>query len=193
MIENLLRNTKTSLDNLITNMRPYFKNILAKTKTYFNDLLTITRPYLKNLIKIVKELPKPDFRKLTVKAVNFRLKKQRNSVDETPNLKYIIQLSNSDIDFHNQFLRTLSEEYDSDLRAYLLCIEMEAPRAAAAKVSKLKDKLHILGMKNAFRFAERHQRKLQKGNKSSDRKFKKILAKTNRFLENQLQVYQLIN
>ncbi|MFS4493262.1 hypothetical protein [Maribacter sp. 2308TA10-17] len=157
------------------------------------NLLINLKPYFKVLVDKLKNLPKPNFHHKLVEIFRAEINRRRNISQEVPNLSYIKTLSNTDIEFHNEFLKTLSEEYSSDLRAYLFCIENGAPRAAASKVSKLKDKLNILGMKNAFSFAERHQRKLQKGNKSSDRKFKKILARADHFLNKQQQIYKLVN
>ena len=157
------------------------------------NLLTNLKPYSKNFVDKLKYLPKPDFHHRLVKMLQSELTLKHNALEEAPDLSYIKTLSNSDIDFQNKFLKTLSEEYASDLRAYLFCIENGAPRAAASNVSKLKDKFNILGMKKAFSFAERHQRKLQKGNKSSDRKFKQILAKADLFLNKQQQIYKLVN
>jgi len=157
------------------------------------NLLSNSRMYFENLVAKVKKVPISNFHFKIPKNLNFSMARGKKNIEEVPNLSYIKELSNSDMDFQNKFLKTLSEEYASELNAYQFCIEMGAPRAAAAKVGKLKDKLSILGMKNAFRFAERHQRKLQKGNKSSDGQFKKILAKGNRFLNSQLQVYELSN
>ncbi|TMM58359.1 hypothetical protein FEE95_02710 [Maribacter algarum] len=157
------------------------------------NLLSNSQMHVKKIIENLKKILKPSFLNTLDKSFNLSFRNGNSSLEEVPNLSYIKELSNADIDFQNKFLRTFMEEFTSELKAYQFCIDMGAPRAAAGKVAKLKDKLNILGMKNAFRFAERHQRKLQKGNKSSDGQFKKILAKGNRFLANQLQVYELIN
>ncbi len=156
------------------------------------NLLINLKPYSKSFESKLKNLQIPNFDYRWIRTFRSRIKRKQSVFDEAPNLSYIKTLSNSDVEFHNEFLKALSGEYTADLRAYFFCIEMGAPKAAASKVNKLKDKLNILGMKQAFSFAERHQRKLQKGNKSSDRRFKEILAKADRFLSKQQQIYKLV-
>jgi hypothetical protein len=161
---------KIKTNNLLVSFRKKFQGILHKSKTKLKTSLKdgISRTF------------------------NFRFL-EKNSIKEEPNLKYIRELSNSDINFQNEFIKTFSDEYSAELQAYLFCIQLGATRAAAVKVGKLKDKFNILGMKKAFKLATRHQLKLQRGNKSSDGKFKEILAQGHDFLKNDLHGYQLSN
>ncbi|WP_273565582.1 Hpt domain-containing protein [Maribacter halichondriae] len=107
-----------------------------------------------------------------------------NYIEETPNLSYVVELvGTSDFDFEQKFVAILKQEFTSDLGKYLFHIKNEEPRAAAEIVHKLKHKLSVLGMKESFILAERHQMELQTGNTELDSEFKKILKVVDTFLE----------
>lgn len=114
-----------------------------------------------------------------------------NYREEHPNLAYVVELAGtSDFDFERKFIAILKQEFTWDLGKYLFHIKHNEPRAAAEIVHKLKYKIGVLGMSQAFEFAEEHKEKLHVGDTSLDENFKKILKKIDVFLKMQNVDYQ---
>ena len=109
-------------------------------------------------------------------GINFR--------EEQPNLSYVVELTGTaDFDFEQKFVAILKQEFTWELGKYLHHINQEEPRAAAERVHKLKYKIKVLGMIQAFELAELHQEKLQIGDMGLDPNFKKILKNIDNFLK----------
>ena len=109
-----------------------------------------------------------------------------NYREEYPNLAYVVELAGtSDFDFERKFVAILKQEFSWDLGKYLYHIKQEEPRAAAEIVHKLKYKIGVLGMTQAYEFAEQHKEKLHVGDMSLDGDFKKTLKKIDSFLKMQ--------
>lgn len=102
---------------------------------------------------------------------------------ETPNLSYVVELvGTEDFDFERKFVDLLKIEFTSDLGKYLYHIKIDEPRAAAEIVHKLKYKFSVLGMQNAFEFAEKHKERLHCGDMGLVDPFKRILKTVSLFL-----------
>jgi len=107
-----------------------------------------------------------------------------NYREERPNLAYVVVLAGtSDFDFERKFIAILKQEFTWDLGKYLYHIKLEEPRAAAEIVHKLKYKIGVLGMSQAYEFAEQHKEKLHVGDMSLDHDFQKVLKKIDNFLK----------
>ncbi len=103
-------------------------------------------------------------------------------LNELPNLSFVRNLSQFDLDFQTRFIVTLREEFANNYFAYQYHSEMEEPRATAEIVHRLKYVFSFLGMHGAFDLAERHQEKLQIGDAGLQTQFGRILQKVKQFL-----------
>ena len=102
---------------------------------------------------------------------------------ETPNLSYVEEIAGDDCDFTQRFVKRFKEEFLWEVGMYLRYIKKKEPRAAAEIVAKSKYKLSMLGLENAFDFANSHEENLHLGDISMHSDFQKILRKVGEFLK----------
>lgn len=102
---------------------------------------------------------------------------------ELPNLSYMMEIAGQDDDFAQRFMKLFKEEFLWEVGMYLRHINKKEPRAAAEIVAQSKYKLSMLGLENAYDFANTHAENLQVGDLSMDTDFRNILEKVNTFLE----------
>ncbi|MFS4455984.1 Hpt domain-containing protein [Maribacter sp. 2304DJ31-5] len=102
---------------------------------------------------------------------------------EQPNLNYVKKLAGDDIDFENEFIALIKEEFPIERNTYLDHIEGEQLREASEIVHKLKHKFNILGMEGAYRFAVLYEERLCTGNIEMDMDFRTILKTIETYLK----------
>ncbi|MFS4493261.1 hypothetical protein [Maribacter sp. 2308TA10-17] len=102
---------------------------------------------------------------------------------EAPNLSYVEEIAGNDHIFMKRFIKLFKEEFLWEVGMYLRYINEKEPRSAAEIVSKSKYKLSMLGLENAFDFANTHEENLQAGDLSMHSGFQRILKIVNEFLK----------
>jgi len=70
-----------------------------------------------------------------------------------PNLEYIRKLADGSETFEHKMRGILKDEFPIEKQAFLKAYEMDQYKEAAEMVHKLKHKLGMLGMKQAYDFA----------------------------------------
>jgi len=105
-------------------------------------------------------------------------------MQETPNLKYIKELSGADNTFELKFVEVLKEEFPTEMQTYLEYVNSQHNlKSAAEMVHKLKHKFNILSMHNAYTLAVAYEEELLAGNSSTHAQFSAILEQINAYLK----------
>ncbi|TLF44415.1 Hpt domain-containing protein [Maribacter aurantiacus] len=102
---------------------------------------------------------------------------------EQPNLEYINQLSGDDMDFKQQFITILKEEFPLEKEVYYDHVENARLKQTADIVHKIKHKFNILGLHNSYEVAVRYEKELLEGRTHSETEFKSILKKVETYLD----------
>lgn len=95
---------------------------------------------------------------------------------DQPNMNYITQLADGDIEFEQQFIHILKEELPKEKEQYLAAILKADYGQASAVVHKLKHKFNILGMENAYHLSVKYEDQLKAHTKGLDQQFIGVLA-----------------
>lgn len=101
---------------------------------------------------------------------------------EQPNLDYIKQLSGSDIEFENKFITILKEEFPQEKNEYTKLLTANNTEDTALIVHKLKHKLNILGLHNAYRLAVTYEEELRQGDTKLKDEFANVLESIELYL-----------
>lgn len=102
---------------------------------------------------------------------------------ETPNLEYVDNLADGDAVFRQKFIGILKQEFPLEYKAYLETIENSFFREASELVHKIKHKLNVLGLHNAYTLAVQHENELRKEQFSFKEEFISILQVVERYLK----------
>lgn len=102
---------------------------------------------------------------------------------ETPNLEYVDNLADGDEAFRQKFIAILKEEFPKEKKEYLDTVENSLFREASEHVHKIKHKLNVLGLHNAYTLAVRYENELRKGGQSFRQDFLSILKEVERYLK----------
>lgn len=102
---------------------------------------------------------------------------------ETPNLTYIDNLAEGDEAFRQKFIGILKEEFPTEKTEYLTAIEASLFREASEHVHKIKHKLNVLGIQNAYTLAVQHENELRNGEHSLKKEFLLILQDVEDYLK----------
>ena len=102
---------------------------------------------------------------------------------EQPNLSYIQQLSGGDQAFEKKLLDVVKQELPIEISQFKHNLESSNFAEAAANVHKLKHKIIILGLVNAYRTAELYEEQLREGNNEMQTEFEEILERMLMFLQ----------
>ncbi len=95
---------------------------------------------------------------------------------EQPNLNYIDQLAEGDIEFREKFIEIIKNEFPQELIVYKNAIKELNTIAAADIVHKLKHKFNILSMKEAYSFSVIYEDELRAHKVDMDKDFQLILG-----------------
>ncbi|MDY0781508.1 Hpt domain-containing protein [Tenacibaculum sp. IB213877] len=101
---------------------------------------------------------------------------------EKPNINYIQELSGGDVEFEQKILTILKTELPEEIAHYKKAIKNQNFKESAQSVHKLKHKISILGLENAYRFAEQYEKELNSGIAAQHPSFLKILESMSQFL-----------
>lgn len=102
---------------------------------------------------------------------------------ETPNLKYIKQLAGDDVAFEQKFIAILKDEFPVEKQEYIKTLREGKTNETALIVHKLKHKLNILGLENAYRLAVTYEEELKMENTALKKEFSGILDTIESYLK----------
>lgn len=102
---------------------------------------------------------------------------------EYPNLDYIKKLAGDDVSFENKFISILKDEFPTEKSEYSSVLKAGKTDETALIVHKLKHKLNILGLENAYRLAVTYEEDLKKGDTKLKDQFSTILETIESYLK----------
>jgi HPt (histidine-containing phosphotransfer) domain-containing protein len=102
---------------------------------------------------------------------------------ETPNLEYLDNLADGDTAFRQKFIGILKEEFPIEQEEYLDTMKNVLFREASEHVHKIKHKLNVLGLHNAYTLAVQHENELRNGEQSLKEEFLSILKVVEHYLK----------
>ncbi|MAU16983.1 MAG: histidine kinase [Muricauda sp.] len=102
---------------------------------------------------------------------------------ETPNLEYVDKLAEGDEAFRQKFIAILKEELPKEKIEYHDTIKSSLLQEASEHVHKIKHKLNVLGMHNAYTMAVQHENELRNGEQSFKEEFLSILNDVEHYLK----------
>nr|WP_321413562.1 Hpt domain-containing protein [uncultured Allomuricauda sp.] len=102
---------------------------------------------------------------------------------ESPNLAYVDNLADGDEAFRQKFIGILKEEFPLEKMEYITAIESSLFREASEHVHKIKHKLNVLGIHNAYTLAVQHENELRNGEQSFKQEFLLILQNVENYLK----------
>lgn len=85
---------------------------------------------------------------------------------EKPDLSYLNSLSGGDKSFENKILEVIREEFPGELNEYTENVTNQKLTSAAENVHKIKHKISILGLKETYGLAVKHEHLLKASNTS---------------------------
>ena len=102
---------------------------------------------------------------------------------ETPNLEYVDNLADGDVGFRLKFIGILKEEFPMEKKEYESSMDDSLFREGSEHVHKIKHKLNVLGLHEAYTLAVQHENELRNGNYSFKQEFLLILQEVERYLK----------
>lgn len=102
---------------------------------------------------------------------------------ESPNLNYIKQLSDGDLDFENQLIQVIKIELPQEIEQYNLAIKSKNYNTAADLVHKLKHKISALGLVVGYQTAVDYEVHLRQSNLELKIEFDTILKSILNFVD----------
>ena len=103
---------------------------------------------------------------------------------KNPNLKYIDDLAGEDEGFRRKFITILKTEFPLELDLYENYMRHEQFSSAAESVHKIKHKLGITSMDEAYEIAILFEEELKVGSKTSQIAFESELKRLSDFINN---------
>ncbi|SHJ28666.1 hypothetical protein [Pseudozobellia thermophila] len=92
-----------------------------------------------------------------------------------PNIDYIKQLAGDDLEFEQQFISILKDEFPIEHQEYLDHVENDRYKETALIVHKINHKFNILGLEESYHFAQQYEADLKLENTDKETEFKEIL------------------
>lgn len=102
---------------------------------------------------------------------------------DIPNMNYIDELSGDDLEFKDNFIKILKNEFPLEKLEYLDNINNNRTDAASQNVHKLKHKMNILGLEESYRVAVIFEEELRLGNIRLKDDFMKIMNTIENYLK----------
>ena len=102
---------------------------------------------------------------------------------QSPNLKYIEELSGEDELFKKKFISILKEEFPIERQEYQDNLLNKRFNKTSENVHKLKHKLNILGLHECYSLAVRYELELKNGKSSFSKEFDNILCNVASYLK----------
>lgn len=100
-----------------------------------------------------------------------------------PNLEYIKQLANGDLEFEKTLISILKKEFPEEKKRYEQLLKTQEFKETAAIVHKIKHKINILGLKDAVTLAANYEKELNQKKCSLQKEFNDVLSKITIFLD----------
>lgn len=104
-------------------------------------------------------------------------------MNEVPNLDYIKEIAGGNDEFEKKFLNIIQTEFPEEKRDYLQFLEIGQLEESANVVHKIKHKLGILGLTNAYEMAIKYEEDLNSGNTNLKADFAQVLKSVEEFIE----------
>ena len=104
-------------------------------------------------------------------------------MEEKPNLLYIKKLAGEDLAFEAKFIAIIKEEFPLEVNEYMRCVIDQQFKETAEIVHKLKHKLNILGLEQAYKLAVQYEEDLHNSETKLDKKFRIILKNIENFIK----------
>ncbi len=101
---------------------------------------------------------------------------------ETPNLSYIKELADGDIEFEANLISILKKELPKEKEAFIESVREKNYQNSAEHVHKIKHKISILGLEKSYDFAISFEEELKNGNPKRYDTFLSILQSMEEFL-----------
>lgn len=102
---------------------------------------------------------------------------------ETPNLKYIKELSGGDVSFEENIVTILKKEFPEEVLLFSKNFENKNYIEASNNVHKIKHKISILGLVKGLEMATNFEKALKKDDTNLYEEFLNILNKIHVYLE----------
>lgn len=102
---------------------------------------------------------------------------------DKPNLNYILNLSKGDVGFQKKILQVIKNEFPVEVQLYKKHLAAGQFEAAAGIVHKLKHKMAVLGMEQAYNKAMEHENALREADVKNKIGFDAYLEIINEFIE----------
>lgn len=102
---------------------------------------------------------------------------------ETPNLKYLDELAGGDETFRQKFIGILKEEFPDEVCQYERNIEKSNLLEASQDVHKIKHKINVLGLHEAYQLAVRHEGGLRNRENLDHKSFMLVLKEIEAYLK----------
>ncbi|MDT0539118.1 MULTISPECIES: Hpt domain-containing protein [Croceitalea] len=101
---------------------------------------------------------------------------------EVPNLNYIKEIAGGNEEFEKKFLAIIQAEFPKEKEDYLKYLADNELEESAKVVHKIKHKLGILGLNNAYKLAIKHEEGLKYGDEKLNSDFEEVLNKVEEFI-----------
>lgn len=102
---------------------------------------------------------------------------------EKPNLNYIKEISDGDVEFENKLWAIIQEEFPVEKEKYYSSLNIEDHESIIEIVHKLKHKISILGLRKNYMHAVGYENNLRAGSSDLENEFKETLSVITEFLE----------
>ena len=96
-------------------------------------------------------------------------------MNEIPNLNYVAQLDDEDMEFQEKFIQILKTEFPHEMALYHQHIMQNDSLAASHDVHKIKHKINIIGLDRSYALASRYEEELRDGKTDMRSQFDSVL------------------
>ncbi len=103
---------------------------------------------------------------------------------DVPNTTYLDSIAGNDEMFRNRFISILKTEFPQEFEEYRLKHDARSFEETANIVHKIKHKLNICGMQDAYRLAVDYEEELKKERDEHHKEFLSLLTVVDEFIKN---------
>ncbi|TVZ55582.1 Hpt domain-containing protein [Lutibacter sp. Hel_I_33_5] len=103
---------------------------------------------------------------------------------DKPNINYIIELADGDLEFQNQIISILKKELPLEIEEFQNNIKNKEFKKSAENVHKLKHKINILGLQKEYELANEFEKQLINSNLKLENSFMDTIKKITIYLKN---------
>ncbi|AUC15237.1 histidine kinase [Tenacibaculum sp. SZ-18] len=102
---------------------------------------------------------------------------------EKPNLFYLQELARGDQDLINQLIEVLKVEFPEESQDYYKSIQTGDFKTISQNVHRVKHKISILGLDDAYKLANDYENNLRDANMDKKEEFEEILVSISEYLK----------